>query len=71
MIKAQEGKEVSWHTSVTFVVIGDKAGNSRVILIQLRREEKADEEGDWEKCLGLGREEVSLADAHVEGIVGS
>lgn len=45
VIKAQEGKDVSWHTSVTFVVIGDKAGNSRVILIQLRREEKADKKG--------------------------
>lgn len=62
---------MSWHTSVTFVVVVDKAVNSTVILIQQRREEKASEEVDWERPWGLGRKEVSLVDAHVEGVVGS
>jgi hypothetical protein len=36
---------VSWHTSVTFVVVVDKAVNPTVILIQQRREEKASVRG--------------------------
>lgn len=56
---------------MTFVVVVDKAVNPTVILIQQRREEKASEEVDWERPWGLGRKEVSLVDAHVEGVVGS
>lgn len=63
---------MSWRSSVTLVVIVDRAVNSRVILIQQRREEKAVEEVDRERFCGLGREEVSLVDAHVGGgVVGS
>lgn len=53
--RLSRARGVSWHTSVTFVVIVDKASSSRVTLIQQRRIGESSCKVDLEKLWGKVR----------------